>query len=949
MLRFLLRIFFPLLFPIASYSQQDSLYEIKGLPTKEVYDLMFDSKGFLWIGHEFGLSRYDGNKFTHFTSPLQNSLAVSNIMEDNKGRIWCRNFTSQIFYIENNQMNLLSQYEHEKERRIPSMVIINNKLLSNSNNGIFVLNLADFTSKFIGCGKFEITSLSVWKNKIIAYSQGDLKFYFYDPESKNNTASPIPIDQSISMLNDYVLQNFTFNDTIYSFSSRTSIITKLVYSGGKIHAAGALKDLGFMNTINSSSTELWLHTSRLSSSLDGKEIIEGHNLSDLVRDKEGNTWVSSLSEGLLVKYNTYWKSLPLRFLKPNELIMKADNNGLVTVYVTNLHNIHVVENSTGKMHSTKIPDTNGPVQFLKIFNSNRVIISVKTHMYFLNLSDIKLSIPLENYYFFSAKCAVEVDSAIYAATANGLFKITNTPDQYGNDYSAHWLNLMRARWVDYNSGTKRLLIAFKDGLCEYRDNKLIPLTYNNAEIPALYILSVKDKTYISTYSSGVFLLHGERISRLNLQNETRPVVKMIARNDSVWMLGADYINVINSTTDQPISKIVIPKLPDAAIYDMAFLNNKVCLLTSKGTFTINSYNQKKPALVNYITSISVNGKPLQPVQGIRLAPSENNVEIELSTPFYTHPEKLYYKYRFIGHPSEPWINGEFGQNKFLFSSLQKGRYRFEALAVHPQFGEASEPVTFSFTVKSAWFESAAFKFFFSLLIATAVILPMVMFFRYRLRQQKLTYEKQLAIQQERERISEEIHDDIGAGLSGLRLYTELASNKLDNPDTKSTMNTIYSSITELSSKMQDVIWSLNTRNDTLENLLRYIQKQSYKLFGNSNIKVVIELPPEIPHIHLLSDSRADIYLMVKEALHNALKHSGAHRVTVDFIIQQRHLTIRISDNGNGYTEPVQAGNGMLNMQKRIQRLGGTMKITIENGVTLDFIVPLQQKQKRKTA
>ena len=82
-------------------------------------------------------------------------------------------------------------------------------------------------------------------------------------------------------------------------------------------------------------------------------------------------------------------------------------------------------------------------------------------------------------------------------------------------------------------------------------------------------------------------------------------------------------------------------------------------------------------------------------------------------------------------------------------------------------------------------------------------------------------EKELAVQLERQRISSEMHDDIGAGLSGVRLLTEITRSKLKDADASTEMDKIYESVGEISAKMKEVIWSLNTENDDLESLIAF--------------------------------------------------------------------------------------------------------------------------------
>ena len=100
-------------------SQSNSIKKINGLPTKEIYNMLVDSRGFLWIAHDLGLSRYDGVNFVSYSSPDQTSLSATDLVEDKHGRIWFHNFTGQIFYVENDTVKLLKAYHYNNETSLP--------------------------------------------------------------------------------------------------------------------------------------------------------------------------------------------------------------------------------------------------------------------------------------------------------------------------------------------------------------------------------------------------------------------------------------------------------------------------------------------------------------------------------------------------------------------------------------------------------------------------------------------------------------------------------------------------------------------------------------------------------------------------------------------------------------------------------------------------------------
>src|SRR3954471_21417464 len=120
------------------FAQPLTIDEVITTPSKEIYDLMQDKKGFIWIGDELGVRRYDGIAFTNYTHPLQTSLSMAGLEEDSQGRIWCHNFNGQIFYIEHERMHLLEAYNPAGERVFPHIAICGDELLATSAIGMFI-------------------------------------------------------------------------------------------------------------------------------------------------------------------------------------------------------------------------------------------------------------------------------------------------------------------------------------------------------------------------------------------------------------------------------------------------------------------------------------------------------------------------------------------------------------------------------------------------------------------------------------------------------------------------------------------------------------------------------------------------------------------------------------------------------------------------------------------
>ncbi len=206
------------------------------------------------------------------------------------------------------------------------------------------------------------------------------------------------------------------------------------------------------------------------------------------------------------------------------------------------------------------------------------------------------------------------------------------------------------------------------------------------------------------------------------------------------------------------------------------------------------------------------------------------------------------------------------------------------------------------------------------------------------------YEKEIAIykaqQQERERISADMHDELGSGMTAIRLMSEIARNKMKE-STPVEIEKISHSADEVLNKMNAIIWSMNSGNDTIDNLVSYIRAYALEYFENTPINCKISTPDQIEPTELSGDKRRNIFLSVKETLNNVLKHSKADEVQISFVISEE-LNIKIKDNGIGIDlqKIRQFGNGLKNIAKRIESIGGTYRIENKEGTMSTFRLPL---------
>ena len=216
--------------------------------------------------------------------------------------------------------------------------------------------------------------------------------------------------------------------------------------------------------------------------------------------------------------------------------------------------------------------------------------------------------------------------------------------------------------------------------------------------------------------------------------------------------------------------------------------------------------------------------------------------------------------------------------------------------------------------------------------------------RLKSENQMKEYEKELAVfkaqQEERDRISADMHDELGSGMTAIRLMSEIAKNKMSGNVPKE-IEKISESANDVLNKMNAIIWTMNSGNDTVDNLVSYIRAYSQEYFENTSIICRVNTPEQIAQKVLTGDKRRNIFLCVKETLNNALKHSQASEIIIDVDISHS-LKIQIKDNGVGIDlgKLRQFGNGIQNIRRRMSTIGGDLQILSKTGTLTIIELPL---------
>jgi len=194
-------------------------------------------------------------------------------------------------------------------------------------------------------------------------------------------------------------------------------------------------------------------------------------------------------------------------------------------------------------------------------------------------------------------------------------------------------------------------------------------------------------------------------------------------------------------------------------------------------------------------------------------------------------------------------------------------------------------------------------------------------------QLKANEQLQSKMQNIRNTIAQDLHDDIGSTLSSISILSNLALKEKDRTQTYEAISEINDSSINLMEKMDDIVWSINPRNDSLENLLSRIKRFATTLFEAKNIDYNITIQENINEVKLPMEYRQHIYLILKEAINNLVKYAHATKADIDVRFFDNRLSIFVKDNGKGFVvKEYFTGNGLLSMKNRAKLMQAVLDI-----------------------
>ena len=200
-------------------------------------------------------------------------------------------------------------------------------------------------------------------------------------------------------------------------------------------------------------------------------------------------------------------------------------------------------------------------------------------------------------------------------------------------------------------------------------------------------------------------------------------------------------------------------------------------------------------------------------------------------------------------------------------------------------------------------------------------------------------ERDAALELQRSRIAQDMHDELGASLTKIAILSEVAKRELESKTSNTlSLNAISETAREVVDGLGQIVWTVNPSNDTLESLCAYLREYAGEFFERTNIACEFDIPMELPEVVVTAEFRRNIFLAAKEILTNVARHSSAQRVRIKIRAdleaeKRREFMLQISDDGCGFdaARVSRFSSGLGGIRERIGKLGGTVTVTSAPG------------------
>jgi len=460
--------------------------------------------------------------------------------------------------------------------------------------------------------------------------------------------------------------------------------------------------------------------------------------------------------------------------------------------------------------------------------------------------------------------------------------------------------------------------------------------------------------YLAT-NDGLYYLNNTdfRIKKKAFKNQLpfSNVSSLFKRDKGLWILGEKGIYFVDENSGSGRNFTVEDGLPANEFTPSAIVvdRDQRCIAgTSNGVVSFfpnqlrDSIYPPRPQLTGvYINDVLHTAGPnSNEIKKLDLSFQHNTFSFDFSSIAFQHAADCRFEYKLAGY-DENWIQSGIAHYT-RYSKIPPGDYTFHLRVIDPWGRISPFEKTLEIGISRPFWQTTFFKIIVLLVLLSVAWFASRWYFKLKMNRQKKQFERQQLIEKERTRIATDMHDDLGAGLSRIRFLSQsILNKKIGDASITPELEKITSFSDEMAEKMGEIVWALNERNDTLADLVAYTRSYAVEYLANHNIECEANTPLHLPGTFITGEMRRNIFLSVKECLHNIVKHSGATRVCFSVKLE-KVIQIVIHDNGKGidWNNRRAFSNGIENIGRRMKDINGDASFENDKGTKVMLIIPL---------
>ena len=303
-----------------------------------------------------------------------------------------------------------------------------------------------------------------------------------------------------------------------------------------------------------------------------------------------------------------------------------------------------------------------------------------------------------------------------------------------------------------------------------------------------------------------------------------------------------------------------------------------------------------------------------------LAPDRNQLQFDYTAPSFALGQTIRYQYKLEAGRGGSWSEPT-SLRTINFASLGPASYRFQVRAVNADGIVSRIPATVTFTILPHVWQRGWF-----LTLAVALIAAFAYAaYRYRI-------ERLIEIVNIRTGIAADLHDDIGANLTRIAILSEVARRDIGNSSEEGPLPSIARISRESVAAMSDIVWAINPERDTLIDLVRRMRGHAEEVVAGKATALLFSTAGADDNQQIGAALRRDLFLIFKEAVNNAVRHSACSQLQIGLRIEGRSLEMRVADDGRGFDSSVESmGHGLASMFRRARKMDGSLEIDSQPG------------------